>query len=164
MNPSNGGWLIALTVFLGLILSGLHLPEHWPQWLGWLRPAWVVLVLFFWVLEVPHRVGLISAWAVGLLLDVLQADLLGLNGMVLAGVTYFTWKFNERIRMYSVLQQCSVVFAMVSGGELLRMLVQDFAFDRGFSWGPVSVAAVSAVLWPFVYLMLLKLRRQFRVE
>ena len=61
MNPTQGGWLILLTIAVALILSVLHLPESWPQWLGWLRPAWVMLVVFFWVMQVPHRIGLITA-------------------------------------------------------------------------------------------------------
>ena len=146
------------------LTAAAHLPETFPQWLGWLRPMWVTLVIFFWVLELPHRIGLISAWVVGLLVDVLHADPLGLNGLILAGVTYFTWKFYERLRMYSVLQQCTVVFFLVTVGEFVRVLVQDLMFDRGLSWGPFVVAASSALLWPFAYLILLRLRQQFRVE
>ena len=41
-------------------------------------------MLFFWVLELPHRIGLITAWIVGLFVDVLHADPLGLNGLLLA--------------------------------------------------------------------------------
>ena len=46
MNPGNGGWLILLTIVTALIAAIVHLPETWPAWLGWLRPAWVPLVLF----------------------------------------------------------------------------------------------------------------------
>ena len=41
MNPTQGGWLILATVVAALLLAVVHLPETWPQWLGWLRPAWV---------------------------------------------------------------------------------------------------------------------------
>jgi rod shape-determining protein MreD len=57
-----------------MVLAMVHLPETWPQWLGWLRPAWVALVIFYWVMELPHRIGLISAWVIGALVDVLQAS------------------------------------------------------------------------------------------
>ena len=164
MNPTRGGWLIGLTLLIALILAALHLPENWPQWLGWLRPAWVLLVIFFWVLETPHRIGLISAWMLGALIDVMHADPLGLNGVLLAEVTYFTWSFYERLRMYSVVQQCSVVFMLVAVCEFVRVFVQDLLFDRGLSWGPFAIAGISAVLWPFCYLILIRLRQQFRVE
>ena len=70
MNPANGGWLILLSFAVAFVLSVAHLPESWPQWLGWLRPHWVLLVLFYWVLYVPHRLGLVTAWLLGLLVCV----------------------------------------------------------------------------------------------
>ena len=164
MNPANGGWLILLSLALAMVLAILHVPESWPQWLGWLRPAWIALVVFFWVMELPHRLGLISAWIVGLAADVLLADPLGLNGILLAGITYIAWRFYERLRMYSVFQQCGVVFLLVLGSELLRGLVQDAAWDRGWSWGVIAPPLMSMLVWPLVYLVLQRFRLQFRVE
>lgn len=164
MNPTRGGWLILTTLVAALLLAVVHLPETWPQWLGWLRPAWVIMVVFFWVMELPHRVGLVSAWLVGLLLDVLYADPLGLNGVVLASVTYLGWRFYERFRMYSIVQQGGVIFAVVLLGEVFRLLIQDLVFDRGWSWGVLLPAIASFMVWPFLYLLLSRLKYQVRVE
>ena len=79
MNPANGGWAIVLSFVAALILAVLHLPEWWPQWLGWLRPSWIAMTVFFWVLAVPHRFGLVAAWLLGILVDVLYAEPLGLS-------------------------------------------------------------------------------------
>ncbi len=164
MNPSRGGWIILLTFAAALVLTIFHAPLAWPDWLGWLRPGWVVLVVFFWVMELPHRIGLISAWIVGLLVDVLYADPLGLNGLVLAAVTYVTWRFYERLRMYSVLQQCGVVFLMVLAGECTRQIVQGQTTGREWTWLMLLPALVSTLVWPFLYILLQNLRVQFRVE
>ncbi len=164
MNPTQGGWLILATLVAALLLAVVHLPEAWPQWLGWLRPAWVVMVVFFWVMELPHRMGLVTAWLVGLLLDVLYADPLGLNGVVLASVTYLGWRFYERFRMYSIVQQGVVLFAVVLLGEIFRLIVQDMVFDRGWSWGVLVPAFTSFMVWPFLYLLLSRLKIQVRVE
>lgn len=164
MNPTRGGWLILLTITIAMLLALLHLPETWPQWLGWLRPAWVAMVVFFWVMELPHRIGLISVWLLGLLVDALYADPLGLNGMLLASITYIGWRFYERLRMYSVFQQAGVLLLLVVATELVRMLVQDLAFDRGFRWQIVLPGLSSMLIWPFLYLVLQRLRVQVRVE
>ena len=164
MNPSRGGWLILLTIALAMVLAILHVPESWPQWLGWLRPAWLAMVVFYWVMELPHRLGLISAWVIGLLLDVLYADPLGLNGFLLAAITYVVWRFYERLRMYSIVQQCIVVFLLVLVTESLRIVVQDVAWSRGWSWGVILPALMSMLTWPFVYLVLQRARLQVRVE
>jgi rod shape-determining protein MreD len=163
MNPLQGGWLILLTLAIAMVLAVVHLPETVPQWLGWLRPAWVALVIFYWVMELPHRMGLIAAWVLGALVDVLQAEPLGLNGVILASITYVAWRFYERLRMYSVAQQCAVVFLLVAAAEMFRALVLDLVAGRGWSWGVLGPAALSMLLWPFVALVLTRLRLQFRV-
>ena len=164
MNPTQGGWLILLTIVFAMVLSIVHLPQSWPEWLASLRPAWVALVVFFWVLELPHRIGLIAAWLVGLALDVLYADPLGLNGLLLATLTFVAWRFYERLRMYSVLQHCGLLFVLLLAGELVRMLVQNLAWERGVSWQVVLPALMSALVWPFVYFALQRLRTQLHVR
>jgi len=163
VNPTQGGWLILLTVAGAMVLAVAHLPETWPQWLGWLRPAWVAVVVFYWVMELPHRVGLIAAWILGALVDVLQAEPLGLNGVILAAITYVAWRFYERLRMYSVAQQCGVVFLLVLGAELLRAMVLEVVSGRGWSWGLLLPPLSSMLVWPFVAVLLTRLRLQFRV-
>lgn len=164
MNPTNGGWLILVTVLAALVLAVLHLPETWPQWLGWLRPDWVAMVIFFWVLSLPHRLGLVTAWLIGFLLDVLQADPLGLNGLLLAAITYIAWRFYERLRMYSIAQQCGVVFILVLGAACARLLVQDIIYSSGWSWVVLLPAFTSMLMWPFLFVLLDRLRAQARVE
>jgi rod shape-determining protein MreD len=164
LNPANGGWLILVTILFAMILGVLHLPEAWPAWLGWWRPAWVSMVVFYWVLALPNRLGLIAAWMLGFLVDALNADPLGLNGFLLATITYIAWRFYERLRMYSIVQQCGVVFLLVLAAETLRLLVEDLMFSRGMSWGVVLPAFTSMLLWPFLFLLLDRLRASARVE
>ena len=140
MNPTRGGWAILLTIFLAMLLSVVHLPESWPGWLGWLRPNWMLLVLFFWVMELPHRIGLIAAWFIGFLMDGLLGEPLGLNGLMLATATYITWRSFERLRMYSVLQQCGVVFLLVAAIEFGRQIVVSLDSARVVDFGPLLVA------------------------
>jgi len=163
VNPTQGGWLILLTVAAAMVLAVVHVPESWPQWLGWLRPAWVAMVIFYWVMELPHRIGLIAAWVLGALVDVLLAEPLGMNGVILAAITYVAWRFYERLRMYSIFQQCGVVFLLVLGAEVARALVLNVVADRALSWGVTGPPLISLLLWPFVALALGRLRLQFRV-
>ena len=164
MNPAHGGWLILASLVCAMVLAAVHLPQTWPQWLGWLRPEWVSLVVFFWVMELPNRLGLISAWLIGAGVDVLYADPLGLNGAVLAGITYVAWRFYERLRMYSVFQQCGVLFILIFASEGVRMVVRDLAWDRGWNWAIAILALSTTLVWPIVYVVLQRLRIQFRVE
>ena len=164
MNPGRGGWFILVTFLLALILSAARAPLAWPEWLDWLRPDWMILVLFFWVKELPHRVGLISAWLLGFLVDVLQADPLGLNGLILAVVTYVAWSFHERLRMYSGVQQALVVMVLIWAGDLLRLAVHNVIGDVPFSWTLLVGGLVGAVVWPLLAELLTRARVRIRVE
>jgi len=147
-----------------MLLSIVHLPEDWPRWMGWLRPNWLLLVLFFWVLEVPHRVGLVAMWCVGLFVDVLTADPIGLNGAVLATITYIGWQFFERLRMYSVVQQGLIVFVLATAAEVAQVMVLDFGSDHPWAWSLLLSPLMTMLVWPFVFLLLLRLRTGVRVE
>ena len=146
-----------------MLAAVVNLPETWPAWLGWWRPIWVPLVLFFWVVEVPERVGLVATWVVGLLLDVLISQPLGLNGALLAGLTYFTWRFYERLRMFAPIQQAFLLIVLLAVGELLRMLVLGWVRGTPFTWAVLLGPVVSALLWPFLHMILQRLRTGLRV-
>ena len=164
MNPANGGWLIGVTLIVAMLLGVVHLPQAWPEWLGWLRPDWLILVLFFWVIEVPHRVGLIAMWVTGLFVDVLYADPIGFNGFVLASVSYIGWRFFERLRMYSVLQQSGILFVLVAGAAILREMVLGLGSEREWGWQLLVSPLVTMAIWPLMFLLLLRLRTGVRVE
>ena len=164
MNPARGGWIIFLSLLVALLLGVAHLPQDWPNWLGWLRPNWLLLVVLFWVVELPHRVGLISVWCVGILADVLYAQPLGVNALTLACVTYIGWRFCARLRMYSVLQRCAVSFVLVLAGEVFQILVMGVNSKAQWSWGVLLVPFVSMLVWPILFLLLLRVRTGMRVE
>lgn len=164
MNPTRGGWVILLSLGAAMLLAVVHLPEGSPHWIGWMRPNWPVLVVFYWVMALPHRFGMITAWITGLLVDALYADPLGVNGFCLAALTYVTWSFYERFRMYSVAQQAVVVFLLVLGTEGIRMAAQWLGRDGALTWWIVVPALTSTLAWPFVAFVLGRVRLGLAVE
>ena len=162
MNLNRGRWLISLTIIAAFLLTMVRAPVGAPEWLGSLRPGWIVLIVYFWAMYAPHRIGIFSSWAIGFLVDVVHADPFGLNGLVLATVTFVTWRFHERLRLYAVLQQACVSAAMVLFSEGARRL----AHEQAQPWLPVTVlpALISMFVWPFLHLLLGKLAQRYRVE
>ena len=73
LSPSNGHWVIALTLLMALWLAIVPL----PVWAQWGRPELVAMVLVYWVIALPERVGIGIAWVVGLLQDIMQGSPLG---------------------------------------------------------------------------------------
>lgn len=162
MNLARGGWLIVLTLIAAFLLTMMRAPLVFPEWLGWLRPGWIVLVVFYWTMRLPHRFGLIGAWVTGLFADALYVDPLGLNGLVLAVITYIAWRLHQRLRMYSVLQQAGVAALMVLLSEAARRVAHSQL--QPWFWAMLLPAATSMILWPFLYTLLEKFSQRFRVE
>ena len=71
------------------------------------------MVLIYWVMALPYRLGIGSAWCAGLLLDILEGSALGLNAISLVILAYVTLSLHQRMRMFTSLQQSGLIFALV---------------------------------------------------
>lgn len=157
---SGGGLIIATSLVVALALTILPLPD----WLSMLRPEWVALVLIYWCMALPGRVGVGIAWTTGLLLDVLRAALLGQHALSLAIVAYITLQLYQRIRVFPLWQQAVSVFVLI----LLHLMLQ--LWIKGISGSPPQAltfllpALSSMLLWPIMFLGLRRLRRRYRVS
>src|SRR3990167_1046981 len=106
---ARGGWIIALTLVIAAILGVVPM----PAWLEFWRPEWVALVLIYWVIALPHKVGLLAAWVAGFFLDVLEGSLLGLNAMALTLIAYVALSLYQRMRMFTPLQQSTTILILI---------------------------------------------------
>ena len=164
MNPFRGGWVVLMSLLVAMLLAVSHLPESWPDWLGWWRPSWILLVLFFWVMELPERIGLVASWVLGVLVDALLHQPLGLNGFLFAATTYIAWRFFERLRMYSIVQQCGVIFLTNLAAEIARSFVIGLERNYSLDWTVLFIALTSGLIWPLIYVFLLRIKLLARVE
>ena len=159
-NKHHGGWIILGTLVLAALFTVLPLPD----WLEAYRPEWVALVVIYWVVALPDRIGLFSAWITGFFMDVLEGSLLGLNALALALVAYLALSLYQRMRMFTAIQQSSTILILAGIHQLLSFCVltansQNTAPNLIFMISALS----SAIIWPFVFLALRYIRRTFNV-
>ena len=160
VDRAHGHWIIWLTIILALYLSIIP----YPHWFAWARPQWVALVLVYWAIALPHRVSIGSAWIVGLLLDGLQGTVLGQNALALSVIAYVSVGLFQRMRMFSTFQQSLLVFVLLGLYQLLCHWVQTITGQTQANLLYLLPAVVSAILWPWIMLMLRWLRREFQVR
>ena len=154
MNPLHGGWLILASLICAMILAVARLPVGLPDWFAWLRPDWAVAVMFYWGVAAPSRVGPMSAWIAGLFFDVLVAVPLGLTGICLAFATYVAKRFEERLSLYTLLQQMAVVFGIVAVIQLVERSAL-VVLDREWStWAVFGPMVTTALVYPLVAILL----------
>jgi rod shape-determining protein MreD len=158
---SPGGLLIILGTFIvALALSQMPL----PTFLEWWRPEFVALFVIYWVMALPQRFGVGSAWVMGFMLDVLKGSVLGINALALTLIAFSTLLLHKRLRMYPVWQQGFVVFFLIVINQLIFYWFQALAGTTAGNFQFLIPAAVSALLWPWVFVLLRSIRRTFKVS
>jgi rod shape-determining protein MreD len=160
---ARGWWVILVSFFLAMILSILALPGLLPWEFGFLRPDWMLLVLIYWVIALPHRVGLLTAWILGLLTDVLLGTLLGQHAVVFMIIAYVASNLYQRLRMFAVWQQSLVVFALVGLAQMINYWIEGLVGPKDWSLWLLLPALMSSLVWPWMFLLLRFLRRFFGV-
>ena len=138
--------VVLSSLLIGMLVTVGHLPRVLPEWLALLRPEWMVLVCFFWAVELPERIGLVGVWLCGTLVDVLVGDAVGSNGACLAAVSLAGWKLQARMRLYSPFQEVALVFVVSIGVLWIKALIDNLL--NGVAFTPyIVVNAFCTSLW-----------------
>ncbi len=158
MAEARGGSLIIFGTFIiSLFLSQLPLPDL----LRWARPEWVLLFLVYWVMRAPSRVGLFYAFGLGLLLDLAQGGVTGLNALSLTLVAFLAQLLYRRMRMFPLPQQ-GIIIALLTGlNQLLHYWMQGLTGTHGDSLLFLLPAVFSGLFWPLIFVFLDRLARTF---
>jgi rod shape-determining protein MreD len=156
----HGGGVILFTFIVALLLTIIPLPD----WARYLRPDWVGLVLIYWCMALPERVGVTAGWLMGLLVDLLTGTLMGQHALSLSVVAFITLKFHQRLRLVPVWQQTLTVLILLVLHQLLSLWISRIIGRPGAPWFFWISSVLGMVLWPFVHSLLRGMRLGFRVN
>lgn len=155
-----GGWVILASFLLAYVLTILPLPE----WLEIARPDWVALVLVYWCIAVPQRVGVGVGWFAGLLQDAVQNSLLGQHALAYAVLAFLTLKLHQRVRVFPLWQQALSVMLLLLLTRLLELWANSMIGRSLTGMDYWLGALIGALLWPIVFVLMRELRRGFDVR
>lgn len=156
----HGTGIIVLTFIVALLLTVIPVPD----WARYIRPDWVGLVLIYWCMALPERIGVTTGWFMGLLVDLLTGSLLGQHALALTVVAFVTLKFHLRLRLVPVWQQSLTVLVLLILHQLLALWISRLIGRPGvplYFWAP---SIIGMMLWPLVHGLLRGMRRSFRVN
>lgn len=159
-NEQRGGLAIYLTFLVALMLT--MVPA--PSWAESLRPHWMLMVLVYWSMAVPGRIGVVVAWIMGLFLDVSFNALLGQHALALAVVIFLTLNVHQRLRVFPVWQQSIVLFVFCIIYNVINLWIKGISGIAPSVWSYVLIPSLTtALIWPLVFLLLRYTRRFYRV-
>lgn len=146
---------IVLSLFAALLLNGLPWEGIWLL----LRPDFVAMVLLYWCMHKPWRVGIGISWAVGILADVADASLFGQHALAYAVLAFGGVVLSRRLRMFDLRQQTAQVGGILTLTYAVYALVH-WQVNGNVVWLYFLGCLTSTLLWAPLSLMFLAMRQK----
>jgi rod shape-determining protein MreD len=128
------------------------------------RAAWspdlLALVLVFWSIHQPQRVGIGVAFAFGIAMDVQQGALLGQHALAYTVLSFLAIAIHRRLLWFSVPSQALQVLPLFMAAHAIELLIR-LAVSGAFPGFLVLLAPfLESLLWPVVSVILLLPQRR----
>lgn len=150
VNPA----FIVLSLVAAFILNLLP----WGSWIG--LPDFVALVLVFWSIHQPRKVGIGVAFVMGVLMDVHNASLLGQNALAYTLLSYFAIMIHRRVLWFPLGTQALHVFPLLMVMQVVQWVIQVIVNSKFPGWFYFIESLTTAALWPVITWMLLAPQRR----
>ena len=111
-------WFIVFSLLVALVLNFLP-TSTWP----WV-PDWVALVLVFWSIREPRRVGMGAGFLLGLAMDVADVSLMGQHALAYVLASYVATYLSRRILWFPIGQQALHVLPLLLIVQLWKSLLE----------------------------------------
>src|SRR3546814_909708 len=130
----------------------------WRLWAP--APDLLLLVIAFWCLNEPHRVGMFTAFVFGLLMDVHDAGLLGAHALAYTLVAYGAVVLTRRLQRFNSVVQALHMLPVFLASEAASRLVHAWLMGEWAGWMWVWSVLFTVMLWPLVDILLLVQQRR----
>jgi rod shape-determining protein MreD len=130
----------------------------------WERVVWapdlLAVVLVFWAIHQPQRIGIGVAFLFGLLMDVHQGSVLGQHALAYSVLNFFAFSIHRRLLWFGVLLQSIQLLPLLVAAHAVALAVR-LLVGGGFPGFSVLLAPViESVLWPLATMLLLLPQRR----
>jgi rod shape-determining protein MreD len=141
---------LSITLFVALMINLLPLTD----WVLALRPDFVALVLLYWGIYQPRKVGFLPAWLLGLAMDVADGSLFGQHALAYSVMMFAAIALHRRVSMFGMRQQMLHVLPILLVMQLIVLGVREAAGGQ-FPGGWYFLSSITgALLWPVADLLL----------
>ncbi len=156
-NSSKGNIVIILSFVLAMLMNIMPIPELVAPF----KPDWVAMVLVYWVMALPNRIGVFSAWCLGLVVDVLDGSLFGINALSLALVAFIVQLIFHRLRLFPRWKQAINVMVVVGINQMVVLLLSSLIHPININYTYWFSLIGTLIFWPWIFIILRDIRRNF---
>jgi rod shape-determining protein MreD len=159
MRPGRQLLLPASPLFIWSSLVGA-LAFNMLMGMGWWgRAAWVpdllAVVLVFWSVHQPQRIGVGLAFFFGICLDVHQGAMLGQHALAYTVMTFLAIAIHRRLLWFPVSSQAFHVLPLFAAAHVLDLVARLLAGGAFPGLWMLLAPPLEALLWPVVSALLL---------
>lgn len=152
-------------LFYGSILLAFVLQlAPMPHALLPFKPYWPALVLVYWALEAPDRIGLGFAFLLGFCGDILTGEVLGEQALRLVALSFIVLRFRSRLRFFPMWQQSVAILALLLNDRVVLMMMRAFSGDPRPPATFWIAPFFGMLAWPWIFLLLDDLRARLRAR
>jgi rod shape-determining protein MreD len=128
------------------------------------RAAWtpdlLALVIVFWSVHQPARIGIGAAFVFGLLMDVHQAAMLGQHALSYTTLGFLATMIHRRLLWFPLISQALQVLPLFALSHLIELAIRMIGGGAFPGWSLLVAPVLEAALWPLVSLVLLAPQRR----
>ncbi|WP_310385066.1 rod shape-determining protein MreD [Roseateles sp.] len=160
--PRGSGQLLmpANPLFIGLSLILALMADMVPVGRSPAMPDLLSVVLVFWGVHQPRRIGVSWAFAFGLLIDVHHGALLGQHALSYSLLSYGAVSLHRRLPGFSLFTQALHVLPLFVAAHAVSLLVRMAVGGMWPGWGLALAPLFEAMLWPLATVLLLAPQRR----
>jgi len=152
--------IILFTFVFALLLAAMPLPDS----ILWFQPEWATMVLIYWCIALPHRIGVLVGFSLGLCIDLLDGSLLGQNALAMSVVAYLSLLLFQRLRNYGAWQQAMMVGILIGISLMISQWIQNLTSVSADTVAFLLPAVASTLLWPWFFIAMRTIRRRFQIK
>ena len=123
-------------------------------------PDFLALVLVFWNVHQPLRVGIGVAFMFGLGMDVHQSSLLGQHALSYTALSFFATMIHRRLLWFTVPSQALQILPLFLAAQAVSLIVRMIAGGMFPGWDLVLAPVFQSMLWPVATWLLLAPQRR----
>ncbi|MBL0087271.1 MAG: rod shape-determining protein MreD [Ideonella sp.] len=123
-------------------------------------PDLLAVVLVFWNVHQPLRVGVGLAFAFGLVLDVHSGAVLGQHALAYTLLSFFAIAVHRRLLWFTLWSQALQILPLFVAAHLVSLAARLLVGGMFPGWSLMLAPVFEAVLWPVVAWLLLAPQRR----
>ena len=142
-----------VSIYLSLLIALLFQLYPWVGQGVIYRPAFMLVVLLYWLLRAPNLCNVGTAWLAGLLIDLATGSLLGQHALSFTITAFIALSYQRRLVLFNGWQLAGYVLALLIIERIVILLLKVFAGNENPGLAYFWPVVAGLVLWQMMILL-----------